>query len=325
MPETQTGDRQPGDGGRKPRAKHRKRFRLYLMAVPVIIGALITGYINSDESQSAQAAVIDPGDCGSLDSLTGSFDNELVTVHQNINSYLETISNEGPTQNGTDAAYALFDYETVELPVWHQEEAVYAAALTRLDCDTSTTGAYPFLAEQMTNSTNELNEVEGLLTSAEENETVEDTISSEEDGYDPCEDAATIQSAPLAADRDAGSGGAVQNVVPLAGNVVQIDLSEAKYPESAKHIKDAIAAGKPKTLTVNRTLCKKNRRASLRGVQVIKGKDRDEYPFAMTAEGGAGASVRHIDPKDNRGSGSTIGGALRQHPDGTQFEINIVP
>ena len=32
------------------------------------------------------------------------------------------------------------------------------------------------------------------------------------------------------------------------------------------------------------------------------GYDRDEYPPAMSEEGGYGASVRYIDPADNRGA-----------------------
>ncbi|MBO4863749.1 MAG: hypothetical protein J5517_05260 [Eubacterium sp.] len=44
----------------------------------------------------------------------------------------------------------------------------------------------------------------------------------------------------------------------------------------------------------------------------------------MSEEGGEGASVRHISPSDNRGSGSSISHQLRKYPDGTKFRIVIV-
>ncbi len=47
-------------------------------------------------------------------------------------------------------------------------------------------------------------------------------------------------------------------------------------------------------------------------------------PMAMFREGGTGASVKHIDPSDNRGAGSSIGAALQDLPDGTKILIQIV-
>lgn len=47
--------------------------------------------------------------------------------------------------------------------------------------------------------------------------------------------------------------------------------------------------------------------------------------MAMFKEGGTGASVKHIDPSDNRGAGSAIGSALSSYPDGTVVEIFIIP
>lgn len=52
---------------------------------------------------------------------------------------------------------------------------------------------------------------------------------------------------------------------------------------------------------------------------------RDEYPQAMFREGGQGASVRYVEPRDNTGAGATVGGLLRRYPDGTIVEIRIVP
>lgn len=52
--------------------------------------------------------------------------------------------------------------------------------------------------------------------------------------------------------------------------------------------------------------------------------DRDEYPFAMTKEGGAGADIRHIPYSDNRGSGSYLRWQLDKISDGKTFKIKIV-
>ena len=104
----------------------------------------------------------------------------------------------------------------------------------------------------------------------------------------------------------------------------KITLSREKYPESAKHIEDAIKNGQSRELTINRSGAKSNRKASLKGISKVPGKDLDEYPFAMCKEGGKGAHVRAIKRSDNRGSGSFIGHKLRGLPDGATFEIIIV-
>ena len=56
-------------------------------------------------------------------------------------------------------------------------------------------------------------------------------------------------------------------------------------------------------------------------MDTIPGLDRDEYPPAMSMEGGKGASVRHINSSDNRGSGSVISHQLRNYSDGTKYKI----
>jgi hypothetical protein len=233
---------------------------------------------------------------------------------------------EGPTENATTAAFRLDALLTSAVPEWEQQEAILVGDQETLDCDTELD-----ITGGLVNIDNELVQINQRLTLDDNEELISDVITSEEDGYDPCLDDASVHAAPAA-----GSGSDDgNNVVPLAGNVVKIDLSEAKYPESAQHIKDAIAAGAPKVLTLDRKdpdgtarkdkKCNKRRKVSLKGIKKVPGKDLDEYPFAMSAEGGAGASIRAIARGDNRGSGSTIGGALRQEPDGTKFEINIVP
>jgi gentisate 1,2-dioxygenase len=62
----------------------------------------------------------------------------------------------------------------------------------------------------------------------------------------------------------------------------------------------------------------------MKGFPSKSGFDRDEVPMAMFKEGGAGASVRYINPSDNRSAGSAIGAALRDYPDGTKVLFKII-
>ncbi|WP_438712366.1 RHS repeat-associated core domain-containing protein [Aquimarina muelleri] len=98
-------------------------------------------------------------------------------------------------------------------------------------------------------------------------------------------------------------------------------VKKSDFGEAAKHLDD-IANGK--VHTIMRSMAKSNRKASLKGIPTKKGFDRDEVPMAMFKEGGAGASVRYINPSDNRGAGSAIGAALKDYPDGTKVLFKIV-
>lgn len=104
----------------------------------------------------------------------------------------------------------------------------------------------------------------------------------------------------------------------------EIELSRSEYPESAKHIEEAVADGQTEELTLDRKMAKPNRKASLKGTDTVPGMDRDEYPFAMTREGGAGADIKHIPSSDNRGSGSYLRWQLDKIPDGKTFKIKII-
>lgn len=108
-------------------------------------------------------------------------------------------------------------------------------------------------------------------------------------------------------------------------HTVEVSISKSDYPETAGHIEDAIKSGKPDVLTIEREGAKANRAKSLKGVKTKPNLDRDEWPMAMFKEGGDGASVRHINPSDNRGAGSAIGNALADYPDGTVVKIIITP
>lgn len=96
-----------------------------------------------------------------------------------------------------------------------------------------------------------------------------------------------------------------------------------RFPETAAHIKDAIAKGKTDICTIDRNGASERRKQSLANVPTKKGYDRDEYPMAMCAEGGNGASVRYITPSDNRGAGSYVGSKVSKLTDGTKFKIVV--
>ncbi|OPG99060.1 hypothetical protein B2I21_07545 [Chryseobacterium mucoviscidosis] len=102
-----------------------------------------------------------------------------------------------------------------------------------------------------------------------------------------------------------------------------ITFPSDRYPETALHIKEAIADGHSATCTIDRSGAEDNRDLSLKGVPTVEGKDRDEWPMAMCAEGGIGADIKHISPKDNRGAGSWVGHKLSDYPDGTRIQFKV--
>ena len=93
----------------------------------------------------------------------------------------------------------------------------------------------------------------------------------------------------------------------------------------AEHAEEFIASrGAPLKLTVDRSSKIQQRAAALRGVPRITGKDRDEFPPSLFEEGGINASVRHIDPGDNRGAGSSMMHQLKDVKDGEVVEVEVI-
>ncbi|NBH74967.1 NucA/NucB deoxyribonuclease domain-containing protein [Rodentibacter pneumotropicus] len=83
------------------------------------------------------------------------------------------------------------------------------------------------------------------------------------------------------------------------------------------------ANGHPDILTVDRQGARNRRREALKDTPIKSGLDWDEYPPAMFKEGGEGASVKHIKPSDNRGSGKCIGNQCKSLSDGDKVKIII--
>jgi Deoxyribonuclease NucA/NucB len=105
---------------------------------------------------------------------------------------------------------------------------------------------------------------------------------------------------------------------------VHVELSTSRYPQTTDHWQDAIRAGHAALLHIDRENADLHRDQSLAGFPPRAGFDRDEYPLAMSEEGGSGASVRYIDPADNRGSGSVVGNQLEAWCEEQPFRIRFV-
>ncbi len=50
---------------------------------------------------------------------------------------------------------------------------------------------------------------------------------------------------------------------------------------------------------------------------------QDSTLWAMCSEGGEGADIKYISPKDNRGAGSWVGHKLDEYADGTKVEFIV--
>jgi RHS repeat-associated protein len=104
---------------------------------------------------------------------------------------------------------------------------------------------------------------------------------------------------------------------------LSVKVSKGRFGEAAKHIEDAIGAGKPSTLTKGGNSLV-NRASALKGKAKVPDKHLDEYPPAFTKEGGLGASVRAVDPKSNMSLGAYLGAATRNLSPGDRFGVEVV-
>jgi len=103
-----------------------------------------------------------------------------------------------------------------------------------------------------------------------------------------------------------------------------ITFPSDKYPETAAHIRKAIAAGKSAVCTIDRDGAAANRELSLANIPTKKNYDRDEWPMAMCVEGGKGAHVAYVKSSDNRGAGSWVGNKLHDIKNGKRV-LFLVP
>lgn len=132
--------------------------------------------------------------------------------------------------------------------------------------------------------------------------------------------------AAKAAAKSAGSA-ATKGAVKSSGRPKDVVIRREKHPEAAAHIDEAQRLGEPTVLTMDRKNAAARRQEALRVVprneKSPTAKDRDEYPPAITKEGGANSSVRYIDAGDNRGAGKSIEHQARDVPDGERIRVLV--
>jgi len=109
--------------------------------------------------------------------------------------------------------------------------------------------------------------------------------------------------------------------LPAGSQPKDVYIDPSRYPASAGHAADAQASGYPDVLTVERAGKAERRAQAMSGRPTQTGTDRDEYPPAVTAEGGRGASVRNIPSSDNMGAGASVGQQIRSVPNGGRIRI----
>ncbi|PEU76690.1 DNA-entry nuclease [Bacillus cereus] len=102
-----------------------------------------------------------------------------------------------------------------------------------------------------------------------------------------------------------------------------LEFPKERYPETGKHITDAIKEGHSEVCTIDRGGAADRRKLSLAPYPSKKRYDRDEWPMAMCKEGGKGAHIEYISPADNRGAGSWVGNKLDKYPDGTRVKFDV--
>ena len=120
----------------------------------------------------------------------------------------------------------------------------------------------------------------------------------------------------------AGSGSSATTAIPgckLVSYAVRVNFDDTRHNNIIDHAFDARRAGHPRTLRIARHEADANRKASLKGIPTRRGFDRDEYPPAMSDQGGEGASVRYIEFRENRSAGRLMGERLRPFCDGQRF------
>jgi hypothetical protein len=104
-------------------------------------------------------------------------------------------------------------------------------------------------------------------------------------------------------------------------------ITAQKMPYIARNINMAFKAGKPFVLhKVNQTLAAANRAKACAGFQPSYQGSCDEYPFASSAEGGAGAQTQEVPLREQRCQGGTLRRqyAAQQIVDGSEYAVIII-
>jgi len=106
-----------------------------------------------------------------------------------------------------------------------------------------------------------------------------------------------------------------------------LKISRSRMPRIAAHIEDAQTRRYPGVLTYAPQMQRINRAIACGGFVPTHGGTCDEYPFAVTMEGGLGASIAEVPLQEQRRQGGTISSFVRRHKllPGNQFLVLVVP
>ena len=141
------------------------------------------------------------------------------------------------------------------------------------------------------------------------------------------EDVAQLTSTPARSTTAGGTRARSANASTAdAGCVRQkraVVVSLSKYPNIADHVRDAIRSGQPVILHIDRKHADEHRADSTDDLPTKRGYDRDEYPPAMSREGGESADVRYVKSSENRAAGASMGGQLRGYCNGQAFRLKL--
>jgi hypothetical protein len=102
--------------------------------------------------------------------------------------------------------------------------------------------------------------------------------------------------------------------------VVRVGISRTKYPAVLRHIRQAVRAGWPRVLTINRAGADERRDRALRDIPTKERYDRDEWPMAFARKTWR-THVAYVSSGQNRGAGASIGLKLRRYCDGVRFRV----
>jgi len=112
-----------------------------------------------------------------------------------------------------------------------------------------------------------------------------------------------------------------------SGKPRDVIVRRSQHPQAAAHIEAAQRNGQPTVLHIDRKGAAARRTESIgtvnRNPKPRPGTDRDEYPLALSKEGGSGSDVRFIDAHDNRSAGASIRAQTSDLPDGAAIRVLV--
>ena len=118
----------------------------------------------------------------------------------------------------------------------------------------------------------------------------------------------------------------LSRLVAANSGLPTLEIDAAKMPNIAANIESAQAGGQPAILTrtTDGAVIAGNRAAACRGFCGVG--SPDEYPFASSLQGGAGATVRGVPLAEQRIQGGVLANFYRQFGigDGDQFFVTVV-